>query len=196
MDSLHTLYWFEFAEDDLDAAKILAEHGLRKINAVCFHAQQSAEKNLKGYLVANGVDKPPKHHDLRDLCLLCVNYDNTFEAILSLCNNLNPYGVRAKYPDELVIDENDARAAIADAQAITDFEPIAAVRTALEAECREQHIVAQATAVAVIKPPAENRQESQEQDFLEHLHDFKKKSDTDKASIAPSKDKDRNNGIE
>jgi HEPN domain-containing protein len=50
-NQLHTLHWFEFAEDDLDSAKILAEHGSRKISAVCFHSHQSAEKNLKGYLV-------------------------------------------------------------------------------------------------------------------------------------------------
>jgi hypothetical protein len=32
-DRLHILHWFEFASDDLDSAKILAKHGLRKVNA-------------------------------------------------------------------------------------------------------------------------------------------------------------------
>jgi hypothetical protein len=40
------------------------------------------------------------------------------------------------------------------------------------------------------------RDKQQEPDFIGHLHELKMKSDADKASIAPSKDKDRNNGIE
>jgi HEPN domain-containing protein len=150
MDNLHTLHWFEFAEGDLDAEKILAEHGLRQVNAVCYHSQQSAEKNLKGYLVANGVLTPPKTHDLHDLCDKCCDLDKFFNALLPICDNLNPYGIRVKYPDEIEVGENEASQAIADAEAIQAFEPIAAVRTALEAEYREQYAVTQTTAIARI----------------------------------------------
>ncbi|MDR1328348.1 MAG: HEPN domain-containing protein [Oscillospiraceae bacterium] len=148
------LHWFEFAEGDLDAAKILAEHGLRQVNTVCYHSQQSAEKNLKGYLVANGVFAPLKTHDLHDLCDKCCDFDKSFNTLLPICDNLNPYGIRVKYPDEIEVDENEAGQAIADAEAIQAFEPIAAVRTALEAEHRKQYTVTQATATAKSKPPA------------------------------------------
>jgi HEPN domain-containing protein len=147
MDNFHILHWFEFAEDDLDSAKILVEHGSRKINAVCFHSHQSAEKNLKGYLVANDIVALPKIHDLRELCLLCANFDKSFETLIPICNNLNPYGVRVKYPDEIVIDEQEAKQSIADAQAIQAFEPIAVVRTAIETEYKKQHFVTEATVI-------------------------------------------------
>jgi HEPN domain-containing protein len=159
MDNLHTLHWFEFAEDDLDAAKILAEHGARKINAVCFHSHQSAEKNLKGYLVSKGADEPPHIHNLPALKAMCEDYDSRFSEIADQCARLNPYGVRVKYPDELVIDERDAMQAIADARAIQGFEPIAAVRAALEADREEHYTVIETTATAGNNPIAEKKQE-------------------------------------
>jgi HEPN domain-containing protein len=128
MDNLHTLHWFEFAADDLDSANILAKYGLRKANAVCYHSHQSAEKNLKGYLVAKGAPTPPKIHDLRELCYLCAEYDGAFAALVPHCTALNAYGVRVKYPDEIEVDERKACQAIADAQAIQSFEQITATR--------------------------------------------------------------------
>jgi HEPN domain-containing protein len=141
MDDLYILHWFEFAEDDLDSAKILVEHGSRKINAVCYHSHQSAEKNLKGYLVSKGVDEPPHIHNLPTLKAMCEDYDPRFSEIAGPCSRLNPYGVRVKYPDELAIDARDAKQAITDAQAIQEFEAIATVRAALEAD-RKAHYTA------------------------------------------------------
>jgi HEPN domain-containing protein len=161
MDNLHTLHWFEFAEDDLDSAKILVEHGSRKTNAVCFHAQQSVEKNLKSYLVANGIAEPPHIHNLMVLKAMCEDFDPRFSEITEQCNRLNPYGVRAKYPDEIVIDENDAKEAIADAQFVMEFAPIVSIRTALETEYRKQFTVTQVTAITDIKPQAEKPEEQE-----------------------------------
>jgi hypothetical protein len=69
--------------------------------------------------------------------------------------HVNPYGVRVKYPDEIVVDARDARQAIADAQAIQAFGPIATVRATLEAEYKEQYTVSQATAVTENRPAVE-----------------------------------------
>jgi HEPN domain-containing protein len=159
MDNIHTLHWFEFAEDDLDSAKILAEYGSRKINAVCFHAHQSAEKNLKGYLISEGVDEPPYIHNLPALKAMCEDYDSRFAEIAEQCARLNPYGVRVKYPNELVIDESDVKQAIADARAIHEFEPIAAVRAALETDRKEHYTVTETTATADSRPIAGKQQE-------------------------------------
>jgi HEPN domain-containing protein len=155
MDNLHILHWFEFAEDDLNTAKILTKHGDRQINAVCYHSQQSAEKNLKGYLVAKGVSTPPKIHDLHDLCDKCSSFDESFNEILRVCDNLNPYGVRVKYPDEIEVSEIEARQAIADAEAIQAFAPIVAVRASLEADYKENMLITEVSAIAGDKSTAE-----------------------------------------
>ena len=45
-------YWFERGNDDLRACEILMkENGTP--NTICFHAQQAAEKYLKGFLAYN-----------------------------------------------------------------------------------------------------------------------------------------------
>src|ERR1041384_7794702 len=62
--------WVAKAENDL----IVATHLLRMrkecpVDAVCFHAQQAAEKYIKAYLVFQDVDFP-KFHDLAKLTKL------------------------------------------------------------------------------------------------------------------------------
>ena len=94
---------------------------------------QTAEKNLKGYLIAKSVETPPKIHDLRELCYFCAEYDKAFDALVPHCVNLNVYGVRVRYPDEIEVDESKARQAIADAQTLQSFEPIVSVRAEVEA---------------------------------------------------------------
>jgi HEPN domain-containing protein len=59
--------WFDIADKDL----ALAGHALGTMHPapyelICYHCQQSAEKNLKGYIVFHGV-VPPKVHDLPEL---------------------------------------------------------------------------------------------------------------------------------
>jgi HEPN domain-containing protein len=54
--------WLEFAETDLNAARVLLKEG--SLSAVaCFHAQQSVEKCLKALIESRGLN-PPKSHDL------------------------------------------------------------------------------------------------------------------------------------
>jgi HEPN domain-containing protein len=38
--------WFEYAENDLEAARILSIQVKPKYEIICYHCQQSAEKNL------------------------------------------------------------------------------------------------------------------------------------------------------
>jgi hypothetical protein len=63
-----------------------------------------------------------------------------------------------KHPDELAIDERDVRQAIADARAIQEFGPIAAVRAALEADRNEHYTVIETTATADGNPITEKKQ--------------------------------------
>jgi HEPN domain-containing protein len=147
-DRLHILRWFEFASDDLDSAKILVKYGLRKANAVGYHSQQSAEKNLKGYLLASGLEEPPHIHNLPALAALCEDYGVSFSEIIAPCSRLNPYGVRVKYPDEIDIDERNAAQAISDAETVASFAPIAEMRKALETEHRKEYDIAEIARIA------------------------------------------------
>ncbi|MDR1643562.1 MAG: HEPN domain-containing protein [Clostridiales bacterium] len=134
MDKPSNLLWFEFAEDDLESAKILLKYDSHNVNTICFHAQQSAEKNLKGYLIANGATEPPHTRNLILLKLLCEEIDSRFAQISGKCTDLNPYSVLTEYPDLIAATANDAHEAIANAQAIMDFGPIAAARTACQGQ--------------------------------------------------------------
>ena len=91
--------WIEKAENDL----INAEHTLTlkkkcPFDTVCFHAQQCAEKYLKGLLVFQSIDFP-KTHDLLLLLKLVPelpDFDlNPADLLL-----LNRYSVEARYPGD------------------------------------------------------------------------------------------------
>ena len=91
--------WVVKARNDL----LNADNNLRAeevpYDTVCFHCQQSAEKLLKAYLVANGRQYPVSH----DLMLI-------LEAVLALSPEagqlrdslalLIPYAVEVRYPDD------------------------------------------------------------------------------------------------
>ncbi|MDR2615518.1 MAG: HEPN domain-containing protein [Oscillospiraceae bacterium] len=154
MDNYYALHWFEFADDDLDSAMILAKYGSHKASIICYHCQQAVEKYLKGYLISKGVGEPPHIHNLLTLKAMCEDYDSSFSEIMTQCNNLNPYGVRVKYPDEVIVDERAARQAIADARTVQAFEPVTTIRAALEADYKEHCTVTQVTAITGETPHA------------------------------------------
>ncbi|MDR1453549.1 MAG: HEPN domain-containing protein [Candidatus Margulisbacteria bacterium] len=113
--------WFRFADNDLISAKCLFEDlRPKQIEIACYHCQQCAEKALKGFLVWKDVE-PPKIHNLPELCRLCAEYDSSFETIISSCKDLTPYGISARYPNELETDELNAKSAIQKAQNIYNF---------------------------------------------------------------------------
>ena len=61
--------WLRKAANDLRAAQLLLKSG-GPYDAACFHAQQTAEKALKGFLLFH--ERPfPFTHDLEELAALC-----------------------------------------------------------------------------------------------------------------------------
>ena len=56
--------WIKDAEDELESASILYEHG--KTRGACYHSQQCVEKGLKALILEKG-DRPERIHDLVDL---------------------------------------------------------------------------------------------------------------------------------
>jgi HEPN domain-containing protein len=119
---------------------------------VCYLAHQSVEKRLKGYLISQGMVEPPYTHDLHLLYQLCTKYDVTFAEIYTYCQKLNIYGIRIKYPDEIIVDEHMVRRAISDAQSVKNFETLAKVQYALQAEYKEQFAVTRAEETTVSRP--------------------------------------------
>lgn len=73
--------WFEYAENDFEAATILSAQLKPKYEIVCYHCQQCAEKVLKGYIASNN-GRLLKTHDLEVLCQTSANYDPDFENII------------------------------------------------------------------------------------------------------------------
>jgi HEPN domain-containing protein len=88
--------WLEFAQADLAAAASLrgTTPTLRAIAA--FHAQQAAEKALKGYLVFREVRFPYTHsiNALRELAFSHAPWVQKLEA----ADGLTPFATTARYP--------------------------------------------------------------------------------------------------
>ena len=87
-------------------------------DTICFHAQQVAEKVLKGFLVYHGRDLV-KTHDLVALLAQCVTLDSHLATLESDCRALTSFGVAARYPDDLFEPtEKDGRDMVEAAQRV------------------------------------------------------------------------------
>ena len=121
-DPRSELAWFAKADDDLELAR-RALGPDRPLPAMAgFHAQQCAEKYLKGYLVAHGV--PFRFvHDLGYLIDLCTGLDPAFADLRPAAVTLNAYIATGRYPAEAAQepDTEAAQKAIRLAQQIADF---------------------------------------------------------------------------
>ena len=112
--------WLEFAEDDLQVAKVVVK--ALHYKAAVYHAQQCAEKSLKGYLVFNN-EPIKKTHDLRVLLGLCYVLDADFFDIETEATELNELDTEFRYPSQttLILDELFTLSIIDYAQKIFDF---------------------------------------------------------------------------
>lgn len=92
--------WIEKAEHDLkNAAHTLALSDSEcPFDTVCFHAQQCAEKYLKGLLVFLKI-KFPRAHDLRLLLQLSMR-KASLKLEVSEVAGLNRYIIEGRYPGE------------------------------------------------------------------------------------------------
>jgi HEPN domain-containing protein len=113
--------WLNRAKDDL----IVAHHVFddlhpKQIEISCYECHQSAEKALKAYLIFKNCEFPLTH-DLRKLCLLCVEFDKGFEDYLNDCADITPYATFARYPNDDDMDETETIAALKKADRIFKF---------------------------------------------------------------------------
>ena len=93
--------WFEKGSHDLDEARLSLKAG-GWTDIICFHCQQAAEKYLKGFLVAQGINvgkmKKMRIHDLTKLWSECCKLDKNFASVEEDCIILNPYYIEPRYP--------------------------------------------------------------------------------------------------
>jgi HEPN domain-containing protein len=112
-----TAEWVAKAEGDLSAGLLLLRS--RKspnYDAACFHAQQSAEKYLKGILQEEGVAFP-KTHALESLLDLLPARDAAWEGLRPSLVNLSEAAVGYRYPRHTA-DKAAAKRALATARQV------------------------------------------------------------------------------
>jgi len=105
--------WFKKAENDLINAENTIKMENPPCDTICFHAQQCAEKYIKGFLTFNEIYFP-KIHSIEDLVELCKQIVPEIESELDNVEILSSYGVEVRYPDEIYYDipKEDAQEAI------------------------------------------------------------------------------------
>lgn len=111
--------WLDRAYQDLYSAECLMEHHPAPYEVICNLCQQAVEKSLKGVLALNG-EAPPRSHDCGALCSQCALIDPQFSAWMDQCSRFDPFGVIVRYPNELDVEESDARWALAECRKIYD----------------------------------------------------------------------------
>lgn len=115
-----TAEWVTKAEADFaTAGRELRARKNQNYDAVCFHAQQCAEKYLKAVLQEN--QRPiPKIHHLIELMLLCEEIDSSFEMLRADLVVMERYSVGIRYPGEFA-EKSDAQSAYAAAKTVQAF---------------------------------------------------------------------------
>lgn len=95
-----TVEWIQKAEADFATAqRELAATVQPNYDAVCFHAQQCAEKYLKAFLQEANISFP-RTHDLAELLGLTLAIEPTWTSMQTDLNTLSQFAVEYRYPGE------------------------------------------------------------------------------------------------
>jgi HEPN domain-containing protein len=114
--------WFAKADADFRTAQLVLAESDPLVDIACFHAQQCAEKYLKGYLITCGLQFRFVH-DLAYLTRLCMEQTPDFSAVLDFALELQDYAVNIRYPafDDEPVSIESAHRAIERAGFIREF---------------------------------------------------------------------------
>ena len=112
--------WHIKAENDLITANNEFKADETITDAICFHSQQSVEKYLKSYLIAQQKNIR-NTHNITEILRLCIELDEDFRQ-LNFATILTTYAVEIRYPDDFYIPEIDeAKEAYEMAKKVKDF---------------------------------------------------------------------------
>ena len=95
--------------------------------------RSGAEKYLKAYLTFENI-VPKKTHDLVFLNSLCIEQNNDFQNIKTLCEFLNRFVNDIRYPHKYEVTENDVDFSINAIEKIKDIKPIFDIRNGINNE--------------------------------------------------------------
>ncbi len=113
--------WIRFADMDVLSANHLNEIQYPKpLEIICYHCQQAAEKMLKALIIAHDGELQ-KTHDLGLLADILSEFVTFPENVLNSADELTPYGVKIRYPQELNIKESHVTKALSNMKAVYDF---------------------------------------------------------------------------
>ncbi len=113
--------WFSRADEDLALIAVLLKEKAFFPNPICFHAEQAAEKYLKGFLAHHELHVR-KVHDLETLVEDCKKVDQSFEEVLDDARFLNQFYIESRYPDDYIaFSSEDAKEACVRAEKIKEF---------------------------------------------------------------------------
>ncbi len=118
--------WLDKADDDLRVASVILASQIGVEWAACFHAQQSAEKALKGLLVHLAIDFPKTHSLERLVALMPAEPRARFD--LEALIELTPWAVAGRYPEDIENPTPTQARSLIDAAAHI----VAEARTAIE----------------------------------------------------------------
>jgi len=90
--------WLEFSGEDIQMAELALTEGI--FRQTCFHAQQAAEKALKGLLVSR-TGAHQKGHSLEAMLLLPGIENVERQAWRARCRNLDRFYIPTRYADAL-----------------------------------------------------------------------------------------------
>ena len=123
----HARGWFLKADSDLHTAQRMLT-GEGPYDTACFHAQQVAEKYLKGLLAF--MEQPiPRTHNLEELQQLCIPLVPALQLTGVDLVELTPYAVQLRYDFEFWPDRETTEQALHIAERVR-----AAVLTAVPQE--------------------------------------------------------------
>ena len=106
--------WIDMADTDYGVAEHLFKTYYPKpYEIICYHCQQAVEKMIKSIIIAAEIPGGmPKSHDLSFLLNLVKNRIDVPEKIYDYADELTPYGVAIRYPNELFLEERHVKAAL------------------------------------------------------------------------------------
>ena len=113
--------WLNFAKEDLETAKTLLNSEYLFNRSICYHCQQSAEKDLKAYIIY--LDLPlNKTHNLIKIVDQISELDKEITQLHKAVEVLTDYVVTARYPDdsELIPDE-ESKLAFQESEKINNY---------------------------------------------------------------------------
>jgi HEPN domain-containing protein len=92
-----TRQWIMRADDDLRLAELIQKDNDPAYWAIAFHAQQCAEKALKGLLTFHDI-RAGKTHDIENLLRLSSPVVDELERFTEQAKTLSVYAVDSRYP--------------------------------------------------------------------------------------------------